>query len=238
MSQAAIAIALSLGLASTVYAADVTINFEELPGQTSFNSGPSTVPLSNEYAAQGVLFEGSPTDSTKKGGWIWNTGFDSGDHTPGAGNRRVLNFNPNLTYAGGGQNDTTQIIRFSTPASQVSLWINWQSGEDNADPSTFDPQALLNLLAVDEGVSGDLYIDQHIINNVGESVPGTWYQLTVSAGPGEAIDRVELNVINREDLAGFRVDDLQVTFVPEPAALAILSLALPALLRRRMRARG
>lgn len=206
----------------------VMIDFEE-PEATAYTLLPSASPLRNDYAALGILFdESNAAPGVDAGGWILNTQLTSLAHS----GTHVLQFNPGATYSQApyaGQNvDGQQVIRFTTPAASVSFWVLWG---DNAEPS--DADFVVNAYHEGAGNLGqDLVVDAA---NVDGPEDAQWFQMTVTAdlGAGEQIDFIEFTASNRQNFAFHKIDDLNVTFVPEPASAAILLAAGMMLVRRR-----
>jgi hypothetical protein len=206
--------ALAWFLICGIVAADcaaVVINFDTDPGgnpvvaPTTF---AATVPLTTLYSSIGVTFSG-PT-SLNGGAILSGGGF--GVNPRSLPNFLAFNNTTTTPMQNGGLPRDPETIDFATPISSVSIFA---SGGGQATTFRMD--------AFDSG--GGL-----ITSTTGGNLGGQYVQLSIPSLATPA-SRVVLTQTGADN--AFLYDDLEFTFIPEPAGLALAGALGMALLNRR-----
>jgi hypothetical protein len=166
-------------------------------------------PLRNEYASLGVTFSGP---SALDGGAILDQFGNFGVNARSGRNFLAFNGESLTTLLNGGVPRDPETLTFSTPLSSISIWAS-----GGAAPNTF---------RMDAFSSGGALVG----SSTQSSTVGAYAQLSI-ANPSQPISRVVLTGIGGDP--HFVYDDLEFTFVPEPAGVPVGAFVLAGMLRRR-----
>src|SRR5688572_1474487 len=194
-------LALTAGTSSAVIINfDVDANGNPLSAPNGF---AQQNPLRNEYASLGVTFSGP---SALDGGAILDQFGNFGVNARSGRNFLAFHRESLTTMLNGGVPRDPETLTFSTPLSSISIWAS-----GGAEPNTFQMDAFS---------SGGVLVG----TSTQSSTVGAYAQLNITS-PSQPISRVVLTGIGADP--HFVYDDLDFTFVPEPATAAALTASLP-----------